>query len=89
MRASLRRSGALLLAVVAAAAWPFVLDDSTHFYGVLSVAYALVALSLTVLTGWARVHTWQQTAGRITSFDVRIDTRNELMMDGVSDLDSV
>jgi branched-chain amino acid transport system permease protein len=38
---------------VAAVGWPFVAPSSTHFYGVLSVAYALVALSLTVLTGWA------------------------------------
>ena len=42
-----------LALAVAAVGWPFVLPSSTHFYGVLSVAYALVALSLTVLCGWA------------------------------------
>jgi len=47
------RTGAVVLGAGAAVAWPFILPASTHFYGVLSVAYALVALSLTVLTGWA------------------------------------
>ncbi len=44
----------LRLAVLAGAAvaWPFVLPVSTHFYGVLAVVYALVALSLVVLAGW-------------------------------------
>jgi branched-chain amino acid transport system permease protein len=50
--ATLRTALSVAVAVVAVG-WPFVLPDSTHFYGVLSVAYALVALSLTVLTGWA------------------------------------
>lgn len=38
--------------MAAAVAWPFLLPQSTHFYGVLAVVYALVALSLVVLAGW-------------------------------------
>jgi branched-chain amino acid transport system permease protein len=37
---------------VGAVLWPFVLPRSTHFYGVLAMVYALVALSLVVLSGW-------------------------------------
>ena len=47
------RAAAVVVVAGAAVAWPFVLPASTHFYGVLSVAYALVALSLSVLAGWA------------------------------------
>jgi branched-chain amino acid transport system permease protein len=38
--------------MAAAVAWPFLLPQSTHFYGVLAAIYALVALSLVVLAGW-------------------------------------
>jgi branched-chain amino acid transport system permease protein len=40
------------LVAIAAVVWPFLLSTTTHFYGVLSISYALVALSLTVLSGW-------------------------------------
>jgi branched-chain amino acid transport system permease protein len=54
MRALFRARTLVALGVAAAAlTWPFVTPPSAHFYGVLSVAYALVALSLTILTGWA------------------------------------
>ena len=54
MRTIVRPRTLVAVAVgVAAVGWPFVTPSSMHFYGVLSVAYALVALSLTVLTGWA------------------------------------
>lgn len=46
------RTAALVAAAAAALAWPFVLPSYTHFYGVLTVVYALVALSVTVLAGW-------------------------------------
>ena len=48
-----RRAALSAALAIAAVGWPWVLPSSTHFYGVLSVAYALVALSLTVLSGWA------------------------------------
>ncbi|MEW6475075.1 MAG: branched-chain amino acid ABC transporter permease [Actinomycetota bacterium] len=48
-----RRAALSAVLAIAAVGWPWVLPESTHFYGVLSVAYALVALSLTVLSGWA------------------------------------
>lgn len=47
-----RQHVVLVAATVAAVVWPFVLPPYTHFYGVLTVVYALVALSLTVLSGW-------------------------------------
>lgn len=40
------------LTAIAAVLFPFVTPTSMHFYGVLSVAYALVALSIMVLAGW-------------------------------------
>lgn len=40
------------VAFVAAVAWAMVAPVSQHFYGVLSVSYALVALSVMVLAGW-------------------------------------
>jgi branched-chain amino acid transport system permease protein len=46
------RRAPLAVVAVAAVAWPFVLPRSTHFYGVLATVYALVALSLVVLSGW-------------------------------------
>src|SRR5258708_18897065 len=46
-----RRASFGLRAVVAVG-WPFLLPRSTHFYGVLATVYALVALSLVVLSGW-------------------------------------
>jgi branched-chain amino acid transport system permease protein len=46
-----RRAGFVALAV-AAIAWPWLLPETTHFYGVLSIVYGLVALSVTVLAGW-------------------------------------
>lgn len=46
-----RRTAGLVVAAVAIG-WPFLLPESTHFYGVLAVVYALVALSLVVLAGW-------------------------------------
>ena len=46
------RTAALVALGAAAVAWPFVLPGYTHFYGVLTVVYALVALSVTVLSGW-------------------------------------
>jgi branched-chain amino acid transport system permease protein len=48
---SSRRAGIIVL-LVAAVAWPWVLPETTHFYGVLSIVYGLVALSVTVLAGW-------------------------------------
>jgi branched-chain amino acid transport system permease protein len=48
----LTRPAALGVVALAAVAWPFVLPRSTHFYGVLATVYALVALSLVVLSGW-------------------------------------
>ncbi|HYH51488.1 MAG TPA: branched-chain amino acid ABC transporter permease [Acidimicrobiia bacterium] len=49
------RPQTVAVAIFAAGAviWPFVLPGYTHFYGVLTVVYALVALSVTVLSGWA------------------------------------
>jgi branched-chain amino acid transport system permease protein len=41
-----------VLALAAAVAWAFVAPESQHFYGVLSVSYALMALSVMVLAGW-------------------------------------
>lgn len=46
-----RVAGVVALAA-AAVTWPFLLPGHTHFYGVLTVVYALVALSVTVLAGW-------------------------------------
>jgi len=46
------RRAPLAVVAVAAATWPFLLPRSTHFYGVLATVYALVALSLVVLSGW-------------------------------------
>ena len=46
-----RRLGVLAIAIVAVG-FAFVAPESQHFYGVLSVAYALVALSVMVLAGW-------------------------------------
>jgi len=43
---------ALLLLAGAVVGWPFALPAYTHFYGVLTVVYALVALSITILAGW-------------------------------------
>ena len=40
------------LVAIAAVLFPFVTPTSMHFYGVLSVSYALVALSVMVLAGW-------------------------------------
>lgn len=40
------------LVAIAAVLFPFVTPKSMHFYGVLSVAYALVALSVMFLAGW-------------------------------------
>ncbi len=39
-------------AVGAALVWAFVSPVSQHFYGVLSVSYALMALSVMILAGW-------------------------------------
>lgn len=47
------RRAALAAAAAAAVGWPFLAPETAHFYGVLSVVYALVALSVTVLAGWA------------------------------------
>ena len=57
MTGLLQRKGTARLAgwtviVAAALAWPFFLPKVTHFYGALSAIYALVALSLVVLSGW-------------------------------------
>jgi branched-chain amino acid transport system permease protein len=46
------RLGGWALLAAAAIAWPFFLPKVTHFYGALSAIYALVALSLVVLSGW-------------------------------------
>lgn len=46
------RAVAAVAAAGAAVLWPFVLPEHTHFYGVLTLCFALVALSLTVLAGW-------------------------------------
>ena len=46
------RLASLAVAAVAAVTWPFLLPRTTHFYGVLATVYALVALSLVVLSGW-------------------------------------
>lgn len=46
------RAGGAAVVAAAAVAWPFLLPGYTHFYGVLTVVYALVALSVTVLAGW-------------------------------------
>ena len=48
---TLRRVGIVAVLVVAIA-WPWVLSETTHYYGVLSIVYGLVALSVTVLAGW-------------------------------------
>ncbi|MGH9011159.1 MAG: branched-chain amino acid ABC transporter permease, partial [Acidimicrobiia bacterium] len=42
----------LLAAGLAAVAFPFVASPGRQFYGVLAVIYALIGLSLVVLTGW-------------------------------------
>lgn len=51
----LSRRGTTVFALVsfgAAVLWAFVAPVSQHFYGVLSVSYALMALSVMVLAGW-------------------------------------
>jgi branched-chain amino acid transport system permease protein len=48
----MRRALMVLALAVAILGWPFVLPESTQFYGVLGAVYALVALSLVVLCGW-------------------------------------
>jgi branched-chain amino acid transport system permease protein len=40
------------VAVAVAVAWAFTAPTSQHFYGVLSVSYALMALSVMILAGW-------------------------------------
>jgi branched-chain amino acid transport system permease protein len=52
MDGSLTRRASWAAVAAAAVVWPFVLPRSTHFYGVLATVYALVALSLVVLSGW-------------------------------------
>lgn len=79
MRATHRQRAAVVVAAGAAVAWPFLLDDSTHFYGVLSVAYALVALSLTVLTGWAG----QVSLCQAAFFGIGVFTAGPLLRHGV------
>ncbi|HZQ76699.1 MAG TPA: branched-chain amino acid ABC transporter permease [Acidimicrobiia bacterium] len=46
------RLAGFTVVAVAAVAWPFLLPRTTHFYGALATVYALVALSLVVLSGW-------------------------------------
>lgn len=46
------RTALLALAVLVAVAWPFAASPSLWFTGCLAVLYAMVALSLTVLSGW-------------------------------------
>lgn len=48
-----RRSSALGgAAAIAAVAWAMLAPASQHYYGVLSVTYALVAVSVMILAGW-------------------------------------
>ena len=47
-----QRYAPVALLAVAAVVWPFLSPESWHFYGVLSVVYGLVALSVMVLGGW-------------------------------------
>jgi branched-chain amino acid transport system permease protein len=47
-----RRRALLALLAAGAVCWPLVAPPVAHFYGALSVIYALVGLSLVVLIGW-------------------------------------
>lgn len=52
MRRPTPRTVGLVLAVGAAVGWPFLATPSMWFNGCLAVLYAMIALSLTVLSGW-------------------------------------
>lgn len=74
-----RRVAGWALIAVAALAWPFVLPPYTHFYGVLTVVYALVALSLTVLSGW----TGQISLGHAAFLGIGVYATQPLLARGV------
>ncbi|HVW35241.1 MAG TPA: branched-chain amino acid ABC transporter permease [Acidimicrobiia bacterium] len=63
----------------AALAWPFLLPRTTHFYGVLAAVYALVALSLVVLSGW----TGQISLGHAAFLGLGTYTGQRLLHGGV------
>ncbi len=75
---SRRRLGLATLAA-AAVGWPFLLPESTHFYGVLAVVYSLVALSLVVLAGW----TGQISLGHAAFLGVGVYAGQRLLDAGV------
>lgn len=52
MRRPAPRTLALALGAVVAVGWPFLTGPSMWFSGCLAVLYAMIALSLTVLSGW-------------------------------------
>ena len=72
---------ALLAVVVGAAAvgWVFVAPVSQHFYGVLSVSYALMALSVMVLAGW----TGQVSLGSAAFLGIGVYSSQKLLDGGV------
>lgn len=67
------------VAAIAAVLFPFVTPTSMHFYGVLSVAYALVALSVMVLAGW----TGQISLCQASFFGMGAYAGQKLLVNGV------
>jgi branched-chain amino acid transport system permease protein len=67
------------LALAAAVAWPFAAPSGTWFFGCLAVIYAMVALSLTVLSGW----TAQISLGHAAFLGLGVYTIRPLLAGGV------
>jgi branched-chain amino acid transport system permease protein len=59
--------------------WPLLAPKVTHFYGVLSLCYAMVAVSLTVLSGW----TGQISLGHAAFFGIGVYAAQPLLVRGV------
>ena len=75
----MRRVLAVLALAVVILGWPFVLPETTQFYGVLGAVYALVALSLVVLCGW----TGQISLGHAAFLGLGTYAGQKLLSDGV------
>lgn len=79
-RLGVRGQNAYAVTVFAAAVvWAFVAPESQHFYGVLSVSYALVALSVMVLAGW----TGQVSLGQAAFLGIGVYSTQKLLDAGV------
>jgi branched-chain amino acid transport system permease protein len=76
----MRRLLGMAAIAVAVLVWPFVLPQTTQFYGVLAAVYALVALSLVVLCGW----TGQISLGHAAFLGLGTYAGQKLLSGGVS-----